>query len=421
MFENKVMLGCTAGKVDITPNKNLPIAGYREYRVSDKINDQLEANYLILFENAKAPIVILSFDLLYVGKILREFIWNGIKDILHKQDNLLCFATHTHFAPATDETLPYLGAVDRDYIEGIATKIIKNLRKDLTEKTKNNFEYQYKKGTFKEIVNRRLWQRQYHKPFKFPHTLKFRPNVKGPKNTDIHIIEVLDSRSQLYCILWSFSCHPVGFPDKSAVSSDYPGFIRKEVRQSVGNDIPIIFLQGATGEVRPLIVEKCQSAFSMLRRLLTGASFGKFTHAEWRFWCKGLYQEFQRATLQEVEKPTTINTRRITKPLSTLIRSNNLAKEISFHKIEFGNALQIVGISTEPMIKHAHDLQKLSHHKHGLLIGYMDAVHGYWPTNKQLSEGGYEADTHRDLFCINGQFVNNPDKIMLDTIKELNL
>ncbi|PCH56237.1 MAG: hypothetical protein COC15_03470 [Legionellales bacterium] len=418
------MITSVANSVNITPDMKLPLAGYREYRIATEAHDNLEANYIIIKSQDDNLILLLSFDLLYVGRELRDLIWQGLKKYLKVEENLFCAASHTHFAPATDATLPYLGAVKHEYVSNIATKIINQVTESIEQNNFTELTITHKKGKAKNIVSRRLLQRQYLQPLKFPYSIKYKPNINAEVLKDIDILEVYaeEDASKPVCILWSMACHPVCFPKKDHISADYPGYIRTALRKQFADaTLPVLFFQGTAGETRPMVINKNNSWLDSWRSYLMGPRFGSFTLQQWQNWAEDIFKSFSMAEKQHAIRPQTIAASRITVPLSTLLKGNYQQKEISVQQINIGDTIKLVGVSAELMLEHAVALKQITACEGSIMIGYIDAVYGYWPTDRQLQEGGYESDTHRGLFSINGNFVSSPNKVMYEVLQTLKI
>ena len=60
-----------------------------------------------------------------------------------------------------------------------------------------------------------------------------------------------DPTDRPIAVLWSYACHPVGFPARTRVSADFPGVVRRALRDAHGAELPVLFLQGFAGDVRP--------------------------------------------------------------------------------------------------------------------------------------------------------------------------
>src|SRR4051794_16284822 len=70
-----------AGFVDITPTRPLPLAGYgARMDVCEGIADRLEANVVVM-QDVEAPIIVVSFDLLYVGDLLRGQLEQALPEV----------------------------------------------------------------------------------------------------------------------------------------------------------------------------------------------------------------------------------------------------------------------------------------------------------------------------------------------------
>src|SRR5690242_15929124 len=91
----------SAGSVDITPDRPLPLAGYEDRRGPSRgVADPLELNALLL----RAPgqtIAILTADLLFVTAELKARLLEAVGARLGLDEaSLLVAASHTHGAPA---------------------------------------------------------------------------------------------------------------------------------------------------------------------------------------------------------------------------------------------------------------------------------------------------------------------------------
>src|SRR5439155_1661109 len=121
----------SAGSVDITPDRPLPLAGYADRRGPSRgVADPLELNALLL----RAPgqsVAILTADLLFVTAELKARLLEAVGAKLGLDEaSLLVAASHTHTAPAVDASKPRLGVCDAAYadlVAGRATELLGRL------------------------------------------------------------------------------------------------------------------------------------------------------------------------------------------------------------------------------------------------------------------------------------------------------
>src|SRR5260370_7860590 len=88
-------------------------------------------------------------------------------------------------------------------------------------------------------------------------------------------------------IIWNYACHPTDFPEFLQVSPEFPGIVRSRLRSEFG-DIPILFLQGFAGDVRPPFSGRSTGIMGVLRRDLVGPQFRKPPHPQWEEWSHSL-------------------------------------------------------------------------------------------------------------------------------------
>src|SRR5260370_14846342 len=84
-------------------------------------------------------------------------------------------------------------------------------------------------------------------------------------------------------IIWNYACHPTDFPEFLQVSPEFPGIVRSRLRSEFG-DIPILFLQGFAGDVRPPFSGRATGIMGVLGRVLVGPQFRKPLEHEWEEW-----------------------------------------------------------------------------------------------------------------------------------------
>jgi hypothetical protein len=385
--------------IDITPAEPLPLAGYtnRPEYVTE-IADRLEANALVLRHN-DTKIVIVSCDLLYIGYLLRRRLEELLNDCV-PASCLFTTASHTHFAPATDLNLPKLGRASLDYVERVAIAISSRVRR-LVHAPTEPVSLHYKVGRALHAIHRRLpvirlrlalspWAPQW----------EMRPNEQIYVDQRIHVLTVENSVGQPLAIFWSYACHPVCFPRRLSISADFPGVVRRTVRERFGR-IPVLFSQGFSGDVRPRAIapEKKQ----LLGRRSPQA-FGPFTSEAWEDWSDGLSGcVLSVLATSGTQLQGALITRRRSIPTSALGLDCG-GRAISIHEIKFGNHFDIFGISAEPVNAYVRMLEAARPGSTVIPVGCIDGVPCYLPTDEMIKQGGYEAIRFRRPFGVSGHF-----------------
>jgi hypothetical protein len=191
-----------------------------------------------------------SLDLIGIQHDTSDSIRTAIAGGLGVTLNLVVLnCSHTHSGPMMYRHL-FAGIepapkIETDYLNSLADKIILAARR--AAKSLVPIEVELFHGTSRIGINRRGKDRQGH-----PGIL---PNPTGPSETNVWILRLSHPDGRPAAIVFSHACHPVivyGFAH-SAISADYPGAARKAVREKLGTNVHVQFVQGLAGNIRPRV------------------------------------------------------------------------------------------------------------------------------------------------------------------------
>jgi hypothetical protein len=226
-------------------------------------------------------------------------------------------------------------------------------------------------------------------------------------------------------VIWGISCHPTEWPQVRELSSDYPGIVRQALRARLGRELPVLFLQGFCGDLRPPATGRWVRTGSWKRRLLVlvsslvnGLHFTGFTPGEYHAWVDGICECAQRGANEAAKSPpliTKLKLHRTSVALSVLGLSGETSN-LTVHWFDLAEGLRVVGISAEPCWEYVHLVKRIFRSKTIWPVGYIDSVFGYLPTQAMLSEGGYEVTGFRRPFGIKGEFVPNLEKVVAELV-----
>ena len=411
------------GSVDITPLRPIPLAGlFDRTDPYSTIADKLEANAVLLRDD-KQKVIIVSTDLFFIGKTLRNGILDKIKDIVSDQE-LFISASHSHFTPATDDSKPLLGKVDSEYLSLVIANISGLIRELVTGKAERvSLLYSVGSNSSSNINRRRFAWAGF---LTLRKEMEMMPNAKGYKDPSIRMIKVVDQNNNIIAILWNYCCHPTGFNNLTRVSAEYPGFVRKKLREELRSDIPVLFLQGFSGDVRPNVIlkapkKKTSSAYItfLVSRLHNGQRFGNFFDSEWNEWAQSLADsviEVVRRKNDECVKARLENKRATIEPEA--IGLTMAGGPVSFHRIDIGD-IRIIGISAETVAEYLPLLENAFPDSKIIPVSYLDHVLGYLPTNNMLSEGGYEVNGFQKYFSVKADFPPDLQERIVSAIRSL--
>ena len=164
----------------------MPLAGFGpERKPSDRIQSRLEAN-AILLQHGDQRVVLMQVDVVSVGAGTRRQLLERLSGKLQDRQ-LLLVASHTHFAPNIDASLPGLGVVDQDYIALVVDRLIALLNRVLSAE-RRPVSLLYREGQAAHSINRRAWC--WAPSWSIPpvkRRMGLHPNPKGPKDDTVRM------------------------------------------------------------------------------------------------------------------------------------------------------------------------------------------------------------------------------------------
>lgn len=248
-------LQIAAGATDITPESPIRVSSLAGFgkRVNDgneaKICDPIECNAVVL-RSHQTVVALVQLDTLYIGTSFRRRLMEKVGDQLDEQ-SLFIIASHTHFAPATDETLPQLGNIDGRFLDRAVDRTA-DLLNDLLRSSGTPARITYAESVADHNINRRKPVTRWSLWPPFRHTkMALRPNPDGVVDKTIRVLTIADESGKPCAVIWNYACHPVLFPDASGISAEFPGVVRSHLRNRHGDALPVVFLQGFAGDVLP--------------------------------------------------------------------------------------------------------------------------------------------------------------------------
>lgn len=391
----------SSGAIDITPLRPVMLGGYHKRTAAfTAIAGRLEANALRI-KCGPSSVTIVSTDLLYPGETLRSLLETNL-GLAGKPEQLFFCASHTHFAPMTAPSMPRLGIADPDYVQFVAkqiTTLIKSLDQDGEPSVCT-----YHEGKADHSMNRRLVRLRLTRSG-IARSSGLGPNPCGDRDETVRILKFSKPDGAPSAIVWNYACHPTDFPEFMQVSPEYPGIVRARLRKEFG-DIPILFLQGFAGDVRPPFSGRSDGIWEFARRVLIGPQFRHPLQSEWQRWSNSLAEsvaKFANSAPRGLRIPS-IKLKRIEVPEHDFAEGGTGAQPLIWHLIDCGT-FRIAGINAEPVVKYRALLeQTLSGGAPLLTAGCLDQPVCYLPTDNMIPERGYEVEGFRTLFNFPAKF-----------------
>jgi hypothetical protein len=414
-----IMMFARAASCDVTPrDRPVRLSGY--YNRTDPVSTVLDSIEVsgILLECAGQRCLIFSFDLMTVGAELQNLITTKLTKYGFEPREIVLFASHTHFAPATDQACSRLGTPDEQFVGDVANSV-ESLVQQMLREDASEVRLEVLRGHLRHSINRRrFW------PFPtFGRTYGFRfssvsmaPNPQGPVDELATVLLLRKVNGErILGVIWHYTCHPTAVTPDNVISPDYPGTVRQALREQFGN-IPCVFAQGFCGDIRPNIrssrrqVGLRERVRRVARTVISGPSFRAVDAEDWKRWSASLAGHVLNISRNEphnVISPTNLGTGVSHIPVSDFFSGSAPDKPLAVHVIRFGDDLELVALSAEMTVDWKGVIERAIPTKGNqirLYVGYLGALFGYMPTASQITEGGYEVEGFQTLFGLSGKF-----------------
>jgi hypothetical protein len=396
-----------AATIDITPDRPICLGSARPPGPFTAIADRLEANLLCL-PSAGGPVLLVSLDLLYPGDRLRRGLMARLGEAFADARLFLC-ASHTHSAPMTCDGMPGLGEPDHAYVDWLADRIAAVVPALTTEAVAVAAE---RPCTL--AMNRRL------RRFIIDHRgvgrrVAMAPNPDGPRDDVLRMLRFESADGRPHAIIWNYACHPNAYPVPHAVSADYPGVVRSRLRDAYG-PIPVLFLQGFSGDIRPPFVTAPDSSFRRISQWLRGPRFRRPSLAEWQTWAGEIAAAAAAAARERSVRVAGSDVAVRRWPIDGVYSpAQHPASDLTWHLID-GNEWTILGVNAEPVVEYQALVQQRFPGALLLAAGCIDEPRGYLPTDRMLGEGGYEVEGFRKPFGFSARFSRSLESRVITTI-----
>ena len=384
-----------------------------------EVDSQPELNGVALWFEDRPPLVYLTIDALYPGPVLREAAQSALPDV--PPENLIFAASHTHAAPMVDTTKPRLGVPDPEHLEKVRL-IVQQAARELSDPSRRQpAQIAATKGRADHSVNRRMVKKiSIEWPLKF-NKFRWAPDFWGLRDETVTVLRIEDLLGQTLATIWNYACHPVMFPLSRTVSTHYIGSVRDRLRHDVGRDVPVLFFQGFSGDIRPMFVAEPripEGPRQLYRRLRFGPVWRPEGEEKYRAWVDSLTNRVAEIAKGTSRVPIDGFSAAWTEQPRTDFAEPGGAP-VSFQAQALGDQIGIVAVSAEPVVTYSHQARKEFGTPFTMPVGCVDNAVGYLPTKKMLAQGGYEAGVflpHFELEALSPQVEENTRKALRGVI-----
>lgn len=377
---------------------------------ANTIDGSFETNVLWLEGPESKPVVLIAIDALYASRELITKVEEFTNSIVDRE-HLVFFASHTHFGPILSSDKPGLGVTTPDEVVAQYAHAVSSAIERARQNRLILSSIHLKQGLAGSVVNRRR-RRAIVVSRKGVHLSQtiMAPNPKGRTNNLLSIVEFLAEDGQVNALLWHWTCHPTAFPSPGVATPEYPGFVRDHLRTQYNNpELPVLFLQGFSGDQRPPEPTKTTNLRESIAAVLRGPTFQAFSESEYQSWLKELFAGAEKV----VALPATpivpqVKHRHSESSISNFIKSAYELPDLICHRVDLSDSLGITGISAEVVLDHEDHVNDAWSDATNICVGCTGDVYGYMPTDEMVVEGGYEVDEFCESFGY-GESTANPN------------
>ncbi len=414
-------------RVVITPPVGIPMIGFAGRGPAQGIHDELTATALVLdgppahpsddpSSGRRSRLAIIACDLLFLRwtevRAVREAV-GQLTDI--PPDHVVIACSHTHFGPLTEPDRSEQAVQVEPYLANLVHLLAGAVAAARAAVVPCRLGFG--QGEVRVGINRRERTADGQ--------IILGQNPAGPVDPRVAVLRIDSADGRPLATLLNYACHPVSLGSQcTSFSSDFPGVARRLVEEQTG--AMCLFLQGATGNINPLLM-----GWDWTHPARLGLPLG--AEAVRVYWsatpCAELTAgglSFAHAQLQLPPLvPASIDAGRET--IATLERErerlgdggNNGAlwwTELRLERARTGLAA-LQGITPAPPVRAELAALRLGHavglvtapgeifteigqsivarspFHHTIYAGYTDGTIGYVPTRAAYAEGGYEV-TH---------------------------
>ena len=446
-------------RVTITPPLGIRLQGsISRDQPSWRTMDDLYARVMLL-DDGYNRLLLISCDLI---EFSRDFV-SGLKEKIKKiygiaEQWVLLSASHTHTGPPTIS----LGSLrpDSSYLDQLEKHIlgaVLNITKQMCE-----VRISVGCGAVKDVgINRRL---------PTPRGIRQLPNPEGPVDTSLQVIRFDDTKdSQLLAAVVNFTTHPTTLGIQiNQVSADYPGRMIRTVREIYGNQLEILFTQGACGDVKAAALdtngnfkEGEEEDIERLGRLLGSAVINTLEHCheveDTRLTASLKSVDFQYRNLPDRQEIISLAThhrqeaehwRNPAKSLQDVVdwedkhinrvlmhqdmaqwaeemlelEKSDLIEKTPKGDLQvcgIGKTVALVGVPGELFSEIGKNLKSSSPFIHTMICGYSNGTLGYIPSKQAIQDGGYEVEDAYKLYGFPSCFHEDTEDMLYKEIGKL--
>jgi hypothetical protein len=280
------MLELGFAATDITPTVGMEIPGSFGKVISKGVRDKLWAVACIVTDGT-TPLALVGIDALFVTRPTVEHARRITRaETKIPGEQVLVGANHTHTGG------PVASCFGSDENPEYTDRLAKSIAAAVADAWRRKQSAEIGIGVGREegvAFNRRFLMRDGREithPGKpgTPHHLEIvRP--AGPTDPEVGVLAARDGKGKVFGIVVNFACHST-VVGGDQFSPDYAGYLRKNLQERYGNEVPVVFLLGACGDLTQVDNQAPGSEFGpdyadMIGRKLAGETLCVINRMSW--------------------------------------------------------------------------------------------------------------------------------------------
>ncbi|MGN6134225.1 MAG: neutral/alkaline non-lysosomal ceramidase N-terminal domain-containing protein [Aureliella sp.] len=385
--------------VDVTPSESMWMAGFASRKApSAGVTSRLFVKVLALEDANKHRAVMVTSDLIGIPQALREQVAAACASQHHLDPNgLLMNCSHTHSGPVVRDKIEMsvmypLEPEQRQRVESyfidLREKIVKAIGQAIETLEPAQLSYSHARCGF--AMNRRLPTAT---------GLQNSPYPNGPVDHDVPVLRVESSDGKLRAIAFGYACHNTTL-SASFFDADYAGYAQSEIEKEHPGTVAL-FVMGCGGDQNPYPRGKLELAQTHGKSLATSVEAAllpapKPVSGSLRFAYREVELPFAPLTRDEIllrQQSTDAYERRRGEALLEEWDKHGRVREsypYPIQVLQLGDGLTLVALGGEVVVDYALRLKRELSDTSVWLAGYSNDVMAYIPSDRVLSEGGYE-------------------------------
>ncbi len=416
-------------QIDITPK-----VGYPHYRgISTAVDDELSVKAIVLRQGDLSWAIAIC-DLLWIERDLSAEVRTRVSEKTGIPfGNILLAATHTHTGPAYHSNIYELNnhkrksplaeeeAISQD---GYPEVLLERIVESLVQAHDNAVPVKLRRGTA-QIDDLSFNRRFYLSNGK----VRTNPGVgnrnivkpAGPIDPALEVLSIERAADgKVLGVVSNFAVHTDTY-GSTAFSADYPGVLARKLKESLGEDVVSIFLQGASGDLNHVNVKKgaerlktvamgerlarevldLEDAFAAVEAPQLAASsefvyppLQSYSEEELR-WAndREANSKYGESGLFKMRRPMKIRSLsriRAEEAVPPTTESEPWCVPVEVQAFQLSNEVAVVGLPGEVFVELGLAIKQASPFPVTLVVELTHVHIAYVPTCKAFAEGGYE-------------------------------